>query len=220
MKSIAIDGPSGAGKSTVSKMLSKQLGYIHLDTGALYRTISYKLLNLQIDLNDDILLKKILKDTKIDIKFIDDNQKIYIDNTDVSNNIRSPEISMASSKISAINSVRQYLLKKQVDISKNNNIIMDGRDIGTIILPNADLKIFLTANLDDRANRRYKELKKKGMDIDLKDVKDDMKKRDNHDSTRKISPLKIAEDAIIIDTTGYSLEKTLNEVGLIIKGRF
>ncbi|MDK2802300.1 MAG: (d)CMP kinase [Oscillospiraceae bacterium] len=220
MKSIAIDGPSGAGKSTIAKILSKKLGFIYLDTGALYRSISYKLLNMNIDLNDDILLKNILKDTKIEIKFIDDNQKIYIDDIDVSDNIRRPEISMAASKFSAIDSVRKYLFKKQIDISKKNNIIMDGRDIGTIILPNADLKIFLTANLDDRVNRRYKELKKNGMDINLEDVKRDMEKRDNHDSTRKISPLKIAQDAIIIDTTGYSLEKTLDEVGLIIKGRF
>ncbi len=220
MKSIAIDGPSGAGKSTIAKILSKQLGFIYLDTGALYRSISYKLLNMNVDINNHILLEDILSTTKIDIKFINNCQKIYIDDIDISDNIRKPEISMAASKFSAIDSVRKYLFKKQVDISKKNNIIMDGRDIGTIILPNADLKIFLTADLDDRANRRYKELKKNGMNIKLEDVKRDMENRDKNDSTRKMSPLTIAEDAVVIDTTGYSLEKTLDVVSIIIKGRF
>lgn len=220
MKSIAIDGPSGAGKSTIAKILSKQLGFIYLDTGALYRSISYKLLNMNVDINNHILLEDILSTTKIDIKFINNCQKIYIDDIDISDNIRKPEISMAASKFSAIDCVRKYLFKKQVDISKKNNIIMDGRDIGTIILPNADLKIFLTADLDDRANRRYKELKKNGMNIKLEDVKRDMENRDKNDSTRKMSPLTIAEDAVVIDTTGYSLEKTLDVVSIIIKGRF
>lgn len=217
MISIAIDGPAGAGKSTIAKEASKRLSYIYVDTGALYRAIAYYMIKNNINENKFIVLS--LKDIKIDLNFINGEQRVFLCGEDVSEKIRTPEISMNASKISAIPEVRNFLLDLQRNIAKNNNIIMDGRDIGTVVLPFADVKIFLTASIEKRARRRYIELVQKGILCDYDEVLKDMKKRDSDDSNRKTAPLKPADDAIIIDTSECSLEESIELILNTIKNK-
>lgn len=213
MVNVAIDGPAGAGKSTIAKAVSKKLGYIYVDTGALYRTIGLNALRNNIDTKDEEKVTKTLNDIKVELKFIDGTQSVYLNGENVSEAIRTPEASIAASNVSALPPVRKYLFNLQQNIANNNNCLMDGRDIGTVVLPNADVKIFLTASAEERANRRYKELIEKGSQVKYDDVLKEMIERDYQDSHRKIAPLKPADDAIILDTT----EKTLEEVILDIK---
>ena len=209
MISIAIDGPAGAGKSTLSRTVAKTLGFIYVDTGALYRTIGLKfsLLGFDRELNCDIA--KVLAETAADIRFVDGEQRVFLDGEDVSDKIRTPEASMMASAVSAKPEVRQYLLEKQRELARNNNVVMDGRDIGTVVLPNATVKIYLTASAEDRARRRYDEMITKGMEVDFKSVYDDMVQRDYNDMHREIAPLKQADDAILADTTGFEFEESL-----------
>lgn len=217
MVSVAIDGPAGAGKSTIAKMLSRKLGFIYVDTGALYRSIGYYSILNGIDYKDNVKVSNLLNTINIDLKIKDDRQYVYINNIDVTDRIRTPEVSMAASSVSAIPRVREFLLNLQKQIALKNNVIMDGRDIGTVVLPDAKVKIFLTASSEERAKRRYDDLIKENKNIVFEDVLKDIKQRDYNDSTRKIAPLKPADDAKIVDTTGETLEQSVSRLYSIIK---
>lgn len=203
---IAIDGPAGAGKSSTAKLIAKKLGYIYVDTGALYRTVGLYSIRKGIDTKDAERVIATLPDVKVEIRFVDGAQHVFLNGEDVSDAIRTPEASMGASNVSAIPKVREFLFDLQRNIAAENNCIMDGRDIGTVVLPNADVKIFLTASVEERANRRYKEMLEKGEAADYNDILEDIKKRDYQDSHREIAPLKQADDAIFVDNGGYNLE--------------
>lgn len=207
--SIAIDGPAGAGKSTLSRRVANKLGFIYVDTGALYRAVGLKFSNSGFDTELNCDIEEILSNTSVDIRFVEGEQRVFLDDIDVSDEIRTPNASMMASAVSAKPAVRAFLLDMQRNIAKENNVVMDGRDIGTVVLPNATVKIFLTASAEDRAKRRYDELILKGQDVSFKDVYDDMVKRDYNDSHREIAPLKQADDAVVADTTGFEPEQSL-----------
>ncbi|MBQ6714304.1 MAG: (d)CMP kinase [Clostridia bacterium] len=219
MISVAIDGPAGAGKSTIAKTVSKKLGFIYVDTGALYRTIGLKFMNegYDEDLNCDI--GKILEGTKVDIKFINGEQRVFLNGEDVSELIRTPKASLMASAVSAKPEVRAFLLEMQRRLARENNVIMDGRDIGTVVLPDATVKIFLTASAEERAKRRYKELTAKGMEVNYDEVLADIEKRDYNDSHREIAPLKPAEDSVLADTSKCDLEQSVDLILSIINER-
>ncbi len=214
---IAIDGPAGAGKSSIAKLVSKKLGYIYVDTGALYRTVGLYSIRKGINTKDAEAVTGTLEDIKVELGFVDGAQHVFLNGEDVSDAIRTPEASMGASNVSAIPAVRTFLFDLQRDIAKNNNCIMDGRDIGTVVLPDAQIKLFLTASPEARAERRYKELIEKGEKVDFQDVLDDINKRDYQDSHREIAPLKQAEDAILVDNSGCNLEEGTALVLDIIK---
>ena len=197
MINVAIDGPAGAGKSTIAKAVSKELGYIYVDTGALYRTIALAAIRAGVIDNDEGVVD-LLDGISVELKHIDGVQVVTLDGEDVSALIRTPEISMGASRVSAIPKVREFLLDLQRDIAAKNDVIMDGRDIATVVLPNADVKIFLTASAECRARRRYKELIEKGEDVTYQDVLDDVNERDYNDSHRDIAPLKPSESSSIV----------------------
>ncbi|HOC32624.1 MAG: (d)CMP kinase [Ruminococcus sp.] len=210
---IAIDGPAGAGKSTIAKMVSKKLGYIYVDTGALYRTIALFITENNIP---DEEIETALEKADVSLRFIDGAQRVFLGDRDVSDLIRTPEISMAASRTSAIPAVRKYLFGTQQKIAAENNVIMDGRDIGTVVLPNADVKIFLTASAEERANRRFKELSEKPNCPCYEEILSDIIERDRQDMTREVSPLKQAEDAVLVDTTELDLEQSAEAIVKII----
>lgn len=200
---IAIDGPAGAGKSSIAKAVAHEKGYIYVDTGALYRSIA--LFALENSLEGESLVNSLDK-INLSLEFIDGSQHVIMNNNDISDKIRTPEVSMNASKVSAIPEVRKFLFGLQKKIAAENNIIMDGRDIGTVVLPDADLKVFLTASAEERANRRYREIK--DMDgVTYEQVLEDIKKRDYRDMHRDIAPLKQAEDAVLLDTTGMTVDE-------------
>lgn len=217
MINIAIDGPAGAGKSTVAKGVAAKLGYIYVDTGALYRAIGVYALRQGVDTRDGNGVSELLPEINVELKFIDGVQHVFLNGEDVSVEIRTPDASMAASNVSAIPSVRSFLFDLQRDIASKNNCIMDGRDIGTVVLPNAQVKIFLTADPEERAMRRYKELIIKDPDVKYDDVLADLKVRDYQDSHREIAPLKPAKDSVVYNTTGNSLEESVEKVINIIK---
>lgn len=202
---IAIDGPAGAGKSTIAKIIAKRLDIIYLDTGAMYRAIAFKYLENNIDFEDKVAMAKLLETTNLQIVFEDGDQRIILDGIDISDKIRTVEISNAASHIATSPEVREKLVELQRNIAKENPVVMDGRDIGTYVLPNADVKIFLTASLKERANRRYAEYNAKSEHKDLADIMREIENRDRCDSMRKFAPLKRADDAILVDTTNKSI---------------
>ncbi len=214
---VAIDGPAGAGKSTVARAAAKQLGFIYVDTGALYRAVGLNALRNGIKTNDPEGVSASLADITVELKFENGEQTVLLNSENVSSQIRSPEASMAASDVSAIPSVRAFLFDLQRDIAKKNSCIMDGRDIGTVVLPEAQVKIFLTASPEIRAKRRYDELIKKGESVEFKDVLDDLIKRDYNDSHREVAPLKPSEDGVILDTSGLSLEEAVAKTVSLIK---
>lgn len=201
---IAIDGPSAAGKSTIAKMLAKKLGYSHLDTGAMYRCVAYQSVRLGIDQNDEAALAAMIDSMSIDF---DSDGHVFINHEDVSTQIRENQISMVASNISVFPSVRERLVQMQREIAKNKGYIMDGRDIGTVVLPDAELKIFMIASVEARAKRRYEEYLQKGIEADFKTIYEDIEKRDYQDMHRLTSPLKKATDAVEIDTSDMSIEE-------------
>ena len=213
---IAIDGPAGAGKSTIAKILAKELELIYVDTGALYRTIGYYVTNLGIDTADTDAVVAALSGLKVELGYVDGVQRVFANGEDVSDLIRTPVISMAASAVSAIPAVRAYLLDTQRNIAATHSVIMDGRDIGTVILPDAKVKIFLSASPESRAKRRYDELQAKGDPATFEEVLADMIKRDYDDSHRAIAPLKQAEDAIPVDTSGETLEESVARIKEIV----
>ena len=213
---IAIDGPAGAGKSTVAKGIAKKLGYIYVDTGALYRAIGVHALRNGVGTKDAEGVASLLKDIKVELKFVDGVQKVFLCGEDVSEAIRTPDASMAASNVSAIPAVRVFLLDLQRDIASKNNCLMDGRDIGTVVLPDAQIKIFMTADVEERAMRRYKELQEKGIGDSFEQVLSEMKERDYQDSNRPIAPLKPAEDSVVFDSTGHTLQQSIDELSALI----
>lgn len=217
MINVAIDGPAGAGKSSVAKAVAKELGFIYVDTGALYRTVALSAVRCDAIGNEEKIIEML---DKITVKLGFDNdgsQCVYLNGEDVSSLIRTPEISMMASKVSAIPQVRAFLLDLQRDIAKENNVIMDGRDIASVVLPNANPKIFLYASPECRAERRYKELIEKGESVTFEEVLDDVNKRDYQDSHREIAPLKPTEESVMADTSGFVLEQAVELVMNIIK---
>jgi len=218
MINIAIDGPAGAGKSSIAKALARDYGFVYVDTGAMYRALAYKAIENGIDINDFALIEQMLSNTELGITYNENGQRIIVDGEDVSDKIRTARISMGASDISAIPYVRIWLLDMQKNLAKKNNCIMDGRDIGTTILPDADVKIFLTASVEERAERRYKELILKGENVTLEEVIEDVKIRDYNDSHREVSPLKKADDAIEVDSTDLDIGQTVDAIKKIIDG--
>lgn len=207
---IAIDGPAGAGKSTIAKAAAKALGFIYVDTGALYRAVAYFMLSHRIDVNKEDKVASYLCDVVPELKYIDGVQHVFLNGEDVSDKIRTPEVSMGASAVSAIPRVRDFLFDLQKKIAAENNVVMDGRDIGTVVLPNADVKIYLTASAEERARRRHKELTEKGENVSFEEVLADVNKRDYNDTHREVAPLKQAEDAILCDTTNVDLQGTID----------
>lgn len=218
MINIAIDGPSGAGKSTLAKALAKKLGYIHVDTGAMYRAIGLYILRTGTDPKNEEAVTARLPEVKMNIEFVEGAQHMILNGEDVTGLIRTSEVSAFASAVSAIGSVRAFLLDVQRDMAKKNNVIMDGRDIGTVILPNADVKFFMTASDDARAERRRAELAEKGENISVEEVKKSLSARDKQDSTRKIAPAIPASDAIMLDNSG-SFDETVDRALKIIESR-
>ncbi len=217
MISIAIDGPSGAGKSTISRKAAEKFGFIYVDTGAIYRTIGLASKIHGVSLDDKAAVIAMLPKLAIELRYNENGeQRMYLDGTDVSRDIRLPEVSMLASAVSAIPEVRAFLVDMQRDMAKKHDVIMDGRDIGTVILPDADLKIFLTADVTDRAQRRYEELCAKGVDKPFDEVLEEMKQRDEQDTLRAAAPLKAAEDAVLLDTSGNTLEESIDAVCRLI----
>lgn len=214
--SIAIDGPSGAGKSTIARIVAKELGYLYVDTGALYRTVGYAVLQRGIDIQDAAAVEALLPQITVEMKYVDGEQRVFLDGNDVSDHIRTPEVSMAASATSAMPPVRQFLFHLQQETARKNNVIMDGRDIGTVVLPFADVKIFLTASAEARAQRRFLELQQKGMSVTYEEVLRDMQERDYNDSHRAAAPLKPADDAQYVDTSDVSLEGSVELIKSLI----
>lgn len=207
---IAIDGPSGAGKSTISKILAKNLGYIYIDTGAMYRAIGLHALLCGFNTKSDTdKIINMLKDIDIKISCGDLRQEVFLNNENITDKIRTPEVSIAASDVAVIPQVRSKLVELQRNLAEGNDVIMDGRDIATFVLPDAEIKIFLTASAESRAKRRFKELNEKGIVTTFEEVLSDVIKRDKNDSEREINPLKIAEDATVIDTTDYNFDESV-----------
>ena len=216
MFAIAIDGPAGAGKSSAAKVAAKKLGFIYVDTGALYRTVSLYMFKNGIEISDPEAVAAALPQVKISLKFEEDGQHVILGDEDVSQQIRTPEVSMGASKVSAIPKVREFLFDLQLDLAAKNNVLMDGRDIGTVVLPHAQVKIFLTASAEERARRRCLELEQKGTPQPYEEVLDDIRKRDYQDSHREIAPLVPAEDAVIVDTSDCDLEGAVERILQIV----
>lgn len=217
--SVAIDGPVGAGKSSIARSAAKELGYIYVDTGALYRAVGLYCHRNGVDMTSPAEVAAILPKACPEIRLIDGTQHVYLNGEDVSEEIRLPEISMAASAVSAVPEVRAALLDLQRDMAKTSSVIMDGRDIGTVVLPDATVKIFLTAKAEIRARRRYDELIAKGVEVTLEEVLEDLNRRDYNDSHRETAPLKQAEDAVLADTSELSFEQSCGLICDIIKER-
>lgn len=214
---IAIDGPSGAGKSTISKIIATKLEFVYIDTGAMYRAIGLNALKVGLDTKVDVV-KIINMLDAIDINIVCgvQRQEVFLNGENITDLIRTPEVSIAASDVAVIPEVRLKLVDLQRELAKGNDVIMDGRDIGTYVLPDAEIKIFLTASAESRAQRRFAELIEKGVDTTYEEVLSDVNKRDKNDSSRKFSPLKIAEDAIIVDTTNNNLQESIERIEKII----
>ena len=217
MIQIAIDGPGGAGKSTVAKALPKSLGIVYVDTGALYRTVGVAALSRGLDTKDAAALESLLPEIEIDVRFENGVQSVYLNGENLGDRIRTPEASMAASNVSAIPAVRAFLLDTQRRIAQKNHVVMDGRDIGTVILPDAPVKIFMTASPEARARRRTLELREKGMEVRYEDVLREMNERDAQDSGRAIAPAIPAADAVMLDNSDLDIDGTVDAVIAVMK---
>ena len=217
MIAVAIDGPAGAGKSTIAKKASEQLGFIYVDTGAIYRAVALACIDRNISIDDLDSVEGLISGLDIRIIFFNGEQHILLNDTDVSERIREENVSMAASRVSAIPQVRSFLLDLQRDFAKRDNVIMDGRDIGTVVLPNAQVKIFLTASPEVRARRRLLQLEEKGVKADFDKILFDIVQRDFNDTNRKTAPLKPAENAVTVDTTELTLDEVIEKIVSIIK---
>lgn len=216
---IAIDGPAAAGKSTIAKKTAELLGYTYVDTGAMYRAITYKALQENIDLQDEDKLTYLLKDTLIELKPSPDGQLVFLDNMAVTEEIRSKEVTASVSVVAAHATLREEMVKRQMEMGKNGSIVMDGRDIGTHVLKDAELKIFMSASVDERANRRYLENQNRGIETNLEELKQEIALRDKLDSERQASPLIQADDAIFIDTTYLTVDEVSEKIMQLAKER-
>lgn len=216
--SVAIDGPAGAGKSSVAKQVARNLEYVYIDTGAMYRTVAVWAIENGLNIkNDKEKIVNSLDSIKIDIKYEGDMQKMFLNGRDVSERIRENDASMGASDVATIPEVRERLVDMQREMAARGGVIVDGRDIGTVVLPEAELKIFLTASVEERALRRYREYIQKGIECELESIKEDVIKRDENDTNRAVSPLRRAEDAVLLDTTGKTFEEVVAEIGQMIK---
>lgn len=219
MISVAIDGPSGAGKSTLAKRLAKELGYLYVDTGAMYRSIGLYALRQGVDPKDEAAVTALLPQIQIELRYVNGAQRVLLCGEDVSEAIRAENVGMATSAVSAHPPVRAFLLELQRGMARTHDILMDGRDIGTVILPNATVKIFLTASAEARADRRFKELQEKGVATDYETVLEDIRQRDYQDSHRATAPLRQAEDAVLVDTSDMDLEQSFQAMKSVILSR-
>ena len=217
MYNIAIDGPSGAGKSTIAKDLSKKLNFIYVDTGAMYRAIALYFYENDIDISLEDVVSFHLSNIDIDIKYEDGKQIVLLNGKDDSESIRTEKIGGMASSISVFSEVRSKLLNLQRNLAMKNKVVMDGRDIASHVLPNADLKIYLTASVDTRADRRYKELKEKGLEVNLEEIKKEIETRDYRDINREIAPLRQVEEAILIDSSNLSIEEVVEKIISFVK---
>lgn len=217
MINIAIDGPAGAGKSTIARRTAANLGYIYVDTGALYRAVGVSVLRRGLDTTDAKAVAQVLNEIKIELKFVDGVQHVFLNGEDVATDIRLPEASMAASNVSAIPAVRAFLFDLQKSIAANSNCIMDGRDIGTVVLPDAQLKVFLTASAEVRAKRRYDELVVKGTPVEFNELLEEIKLRDHNDSTRAIAPLKKADDAVLVDSSDMTIDEVCETLEKLVR---
>lgn len=208
---VAIDGPAGAGKSTVAKLAARKLGYNYIDTGAMYRAVAWKTLQQEQPVTDELILETV-KDIQVKLSYLNGSTKVEVDGTDVSSAIRTPEVSKIVSQVAALGPVRVKMVELQRRMAAEGGVLMDGRDIATHVLPNADVKIFLTASIEERARRRWMEMKEKGYDIALEQLQKDIAARDKADSEREISPLVRAEDAELLDTTGLSIDEVVARI--------
>lgn len=209
---IAIDGPAGSGKTTTAKLVAKRLGILPVDTGAMYRAVAYECIRRGIDVNNRKAVESIMGDINIDQKSIGDEIHTYLNGEDVSDKIRTPEVDKIVSIVSSYKKVREKLVEIQRKIAEKQDVVIEGRDIGTIVLKDADVKIFMKASLEERAKRRFKELKEQGVKVTFEEVLEELKKRDEMDSKRELAPLKIPEGAIIIDTTNKTIEEQVEEI--------
>lgn len=214
---VAIDGPAGAGKSTIAKRLAKELGFIYVDTGAMYRTIALYMLRNGIDGENEDMVSKKVSEVHVTLSYENGSQIVLLNGEDVSGEIRTEQVSAMASKTSAYKAVREKLLDLQRDMAKKNDVLMDGRDIGTTILPNADVKIYLTASVETRAKRRYDEYIAKGESCDLSEIEEDIRTRDHNDMTREISPLKKADDAVEVDSSNMNIDEVVETIKNICK---
>ncbi len=217
--SIAIDGPSAAGKSTIAKQLAAELGFVYVDTGALYRVVGLAALRCGVATTDRQGVSELLNDIRVNLQYVDGVQRVFLGEQDVSDEIRLPEMSMAASNVSAYPEVRAFLLGQQRKLAQEHNVVMDGRDIGTVVLPSAKVKIFLTATSEERAKRRYEEFVKKGMTVDFDQLLLETKQRDYNDSHRIEAPLKQAEDAVLVDSTAMSLQEVVDQIKKIMEAK-
>lgn len=215
---IAIDGPAGAGKSTIAKKVAKELGFIYVDTGAMYRAIALYLLRNQIGADDEAAISKAVEKIEVKISYANKEQQVFLNGENVSGLIRAEEVGKMASAGAKNKMVRQKLLELQRSLAQEENVIMDGRDIGTHVLPGADAKIYLTASSKERANRRYKELQEKGVDCKLSEIEADIIARDEQDMNREIAPLKQAEDAVLVDSSNMSIDEVVDKIISIFKG--
>lgn len=214
---VAIDGPAGAGKSSIAKAVSKKLGFVYIDTGAMYRAVAFYAIKNGIEIKEENFTKDVLDAIKIDIAYEDGTQKIFLMGKDVSERIREADVSLGASNVAVIPAVRLKLVELQRTLSEKTSVIMDGRDIGTYVLPDAEVKIFLTASSDVRAKRRLLEMREKGMDADFETVKRDIEYRDKNDSEREFAPLKKAEDAVLVDTSDMTIDEVIDRITQIIR---
>ena len=219
MFAVAIDGPAGAGKSSVAKAAAQELGFVYVDTGALYRTVALYLLDHGVDPADRAAVEAELPKIEVGLKHTPEGQKMYLCGRDVTGKIRTPEVSMATSTCSAIPAVRSFLLQLQRDLAEKNNVLMDGRDIGTVVLPHAQLKIFLTASPEERARRRVRQLEEAGQKVEYESILKDIQQRDYQDSHRAAAPLRPAEDSVLLDTTGDTFEESVAKLEGLVRAR-
>ena len=219
MFNIAIDGPAGAGKSTISKKVAKELDFIYVDTGAMYRSMALYLIRKGVKAEEKNKIIELLPEIHVTLAYVEGEQHVYLNQEDVSSLIRNEEVSQMTSSISTIAEVREALLSLQRNLAKENNVLMDGRDIGTCVLPNAELKIYLTASTKVRAKRRYDEMIEKGMECNLKELEASIKERDQRDMNREIAPLKQAEDAVFLDTSDMNIEEVVSAIIRLVKER-
>jgi cytidylate kinase len=219
MTAVAIDGPAGAGKSSIAQRVARKLGFLYVDTGALYRAIGLFMLRKGADPGDPRTVIPLLTEITVSLEHRGGGQRVLLCGEDVTEQIRSDDVSMAASRVSSIPEVRSFLLSLQRDLAKTNSVVMDGRDIGTVVLPGAQVKIFLTASAEERAHRRFLQLTHRGIPADYKDVLEDLKQRDYNDSHRAVAPLRQAEDAVLVDTTGDTLEQSVARLIRIIRDK-
>ncbi|MEJ8544894.1 (d)CMP kinase [Brevibacillus borstelensis] len=214
---IAIDGPAGAGKSTVARMVAEKLGYLYIDTGSMYRALAWAALEHRVEIEDEQAVSELLKNNGIRLKRDSSQQRVFWNEDDITDHIRTPHVSQYASIVASYGSVREQMLVLQRQLARVGNVVMDGRDIGTHVLPDAEVKIFLTASIRERAERRLKELLQKGHQTDLAELEDEIAERDKRDMEREVAPLRQAEDAVLVDTTGMTIPQVVDRILQICK---